>query len=89
MESKNRSNKSIEEYALIENFADAPGSVENFAIGLSDAEYEGVWQWSSAMDDDSSINKGTSRACTLVSPSNVLKESLLGATWHLGHRWRH
>ena len=53
MESKCSSNKSIEEYALMKNFADAPGSVENFAIGLSDAEYEGVWQWSSAMDDDS------------------------------------
>ena len=35
------------------NFSDAPGSVEDFAIGLSDADYEGVWQWSSAMDDDS------------------------------------
>ena len=35
------------------NFTDAPGSVEEFAIGLSDADYEGVWQWSSAMDDDS------------------------------------
>ena len=34
------------------NFAAAPGKERDFAIGLSDAEYEGVWQWGRAYESD-------------------------------------